>query len=256
MTTIYRKSASRLTVAEAKRLVCEAVPKEPAVDFFVAPDGSIKVELNHEANTAAPFINPRFIDACSKLGINPRMTHIPTITGYTGEGIYQDLMYSITHDEFVRYADLHGVAVTVGDAPSVGQAQPEPAPAPATAALVEQPQGAAQVEPVQAAPAQRTEMPTPVTEKTVSNAPAWAANNPQRYKGYTAPLHRLLVAAHREGKPRPTARDVLEAWRINMPAEIAKVLPDGFDYYDSKGNTKAADLTAIRKAIGRMTSAR
>ena len=71
-----------------------------------------------------------------------------------------------------------------------------------------------------------------------------------------APLHRLLAAAHRDGNPCPTARDVVEAWRNNAPAEIAKVLPDGFDYYDAKGNTKTADLEAIRKAIGRMTIAR
>jgi hypothetical protein len=147
MTTIYRKSASRLTVAEAKRLVSEAVPKEPAVDFFVAPDGSIKVELNHEANTAAPFINSDFLSACVELGINPKMTHRPVIAGYTGDG-YQDVMYSITHDEFERYADLHGVAVTVGEAPSAEQAQrPEPV----------QPAPAAQVEPVQPpTPAGRT----------------------------------------------------------------------------------------------------
>ena len=53
-----------------------------------------------------------------------------------------------------------------------------------------------------------------------------------------------------------SAEDVVEAWRNNAPAEIAKVLPDGFDYYDAKGNTKTADLEAIRKAIGRMTIAR
>jgi len=54
----------------------------------------------------------------------------------------------------------------------------------------------------------------------------------------------------------PTARDVVEAWRNNAPAEIAKVLPDGFDYYDANGNTKTAGIDAIRNAIKRMTSAR
>lgn len=97
--------------------------------------------------------------------------------------------------------------------------------------------------------------PAPVAD-SASNAPAWTVNKPQRYSGYAAPLHRLLAAAHRDGNPCPTARDVVEAWRHNAPAEIAKVLPDGFDYYDAKGDTKTADLEAIRKAIGRMTSAR
>jgi len=96
----------------------------------------------------------------------------------------------------------------------------------------------------------------PVVADSASTAPDWTVSKPQRYNGYTAPLHRLLTAAHRDGNPCPTARDVVEAWRINAPAEIAKVLPDGFDYYDAKGNTKTADLEAIRKAIGRMTIAR
>ena len=96
----------------------------------------------------------------------------------------------------------------------------------------------------------------PVVAESASNAQAWTLAKPQRFNGYTVPLHRLIAAAHREGKPCPTARDVVEAWRINAPAEIAKVLPDGFDYYDAKGDTKTADLEAIRKAIRRMTSAR
>lgn len=97
--------------------------------------------------------------------------------------------------------------------------------------------------------------PAPVTD-SASNAPAWTVSKPLRYNGYTAPLHRLIAAAHRDGKPCPTARDVVEAWCNNAPAEIAKMLPDGFDYYDTKGDTKTADLEAIRKAIGRMTIAR
>lgn len=97
--------------------------------------------------------------------------------------------------------------------------------------------------------------PAPLTDRP-SNAPAWTVNKPQRYSGYAAPLHRLLAAAHRDGNPCPTARDVVETWRHNAPAEIAQVLPDGFNYYDAKGDTKPAGLEAIRKAIGRMTSAR
>ena len=86
MTTIYRKNAGRITVAEAKRLVC-------------GKGGA----------------SPDFAGDCERLGIEPRMTHRPTITGYTGEGIYQDLMYSLTHDEFTRYAGLHGFSVAVGN---------------------------------------------------------------------------------------------------------------------------------------------
>lgn len=100
----------------------------------------------------------------------------------------------------------------------------------------------------------QTATPAPVVAG--SDAPAWTVNKPQRYSGYAAPLHRFLAAAHREGKPRPTARDVLEAWRSERPAGIAKVLADGFDYFDANGDEKTADLEAIRKAMGRMTNAR
>lgn len=91
---------------------------------------------------------------------------------------------------------------------------------------------------------------------SVVNADGWTVRKPTRFTAYAVPLHRFLVSAHREGKPRPTARDVVEEWRVNRPAEIAQVMADSIDYYDSKGDTKAADLEAIRKAIGRMTSAR
>lgn len=93
-------------------------------------------------------------------------------------------------------------------------------------------------------------------DDSATNLPSWNVKRPTRFHGYTSPLYRLIAAAHREGKPRPTARDVVEAWRTEMPHEIAKVLPDGFDYYDAKGDTKGANLEAIRKAINRLTTGR
>lgn len=98
--------------------------------------------------------------------------------------------------------------------------------------------------------------PAPVVAESASGATTWAVTKPQRYHGYSSPLHRFLAAAQREGKPRPSARDAVEEWRTNPPAEIAQVLPDGINYYDSKGNTRPADIEAIRKAIDRMTRAR
>lgn len=98
--------------------------------------------------------------------------------------------------------------------------------------------------------------PPAPSENSISSPTAWTVRRPQRFRGYGEPLYLLLAAAYREGRPRPTARDVLEAWRNNKPAALAKVLQDGFDYYDAGGDTKPANLEAIRKAIGRMTSAR
>ncbi len=95
--------------------------------------------------------------------------------------------------------------------------------------------------------------PAPAVEQTPPTAPAWIVNKPQRNTGYNWPLYRLLSEAHREGLPRPTARDVIEAWRSNKPKEIEEVMGDGIKYLDSKGNTKAADDEHIRKVILRMT---
>ncbi|MDD2535387.1 MAG: hypothetical protein PHW78_02300 [Macromonas bipunctata] len=157
-----------------------------------------------------------------------------------------------THSWAVRYAKHYGL---YGPPAPHREAEPLPSVGPAATA----PQSVTinvhiQVQPEQP-PAQEPPPPAP-EESPAPAAPAWPITKPQRYKGYSAPLHRLLAAAHRDGKPRPTAREVVEAWHTDKPAEIAKMLTDGFDYYDAKGNTKPADLDAIRKAIERMTSTR
>lgn len=97
---------------------------------------------------------------------------------------------------------------------------------------------------------------TPGEPELKTEAEAWQVHKPQRFGAYAAPLYRLLNNAHQAGKPRPTARDVLEAWRTDTPAEVAMVLTDGIDYYDSNGNTKSASIAAIKEAITRMTKAR
>jgi hypothetical protein len=128
--------------------------------------------------------------------------------------------------------------------------------------LLRQLSGSAQAHPqaatsqLQSVTEEKAAQTTTVPVVAPSKALEWTVIKPERFKGYTAPLYRLIASAYREGGTRPTARDVVEAWRINKPAEVAKMLPDGFDYYDAKGDTKQADLEVIRKAIYRMTRAR
>jgi hypothetical protein len=83
-------------------------------------------------------------------------------------------------------------------------------------------------------------------------ASGWNIKRPQRFQGYGYPLFKLLTAAHIAGKATPTARDVIDAWEAQKPPEVIKAYGDGLKYYDAKGNTKAADLDAIRQAINRM----
>lgn len=93
----------------------------------------------------------------------------------------------------------------------------------------------------------------PVMAVGVSEGMSWTLNKPQRFQGYSKPLYDLLKATHFAKQPRPKARDVLDAWKQNPPPDVSEVTDNGLKYYDAKGNTKPADLSAIRKAIGRMT---
>lgn len=111
-----------------------------------------------------------------------------------------------------------------------------------------------QAQPAPATPQQVAHLPdhAPAT----SNRDGWSLHKPERFQGYIVPLYRLLRASHTDGKSKPSARDVLESWRDNQPAEIAKMLSDGFDYYDRQGNTKPVSLQVLQKAIDRMTKPR
>ncbi|WP_028603642.1 hypothetical protein [Ottowia thiooxydans] len=83
--------------------------------------------------------------------------------------------------------------------------------------------------------------------------PGWELHKPERFVGYGNALYKTLFNVRQAGGHRPTAREVLDIWQLDKPIDIAMVLPNSIDYYDAKGNTKPADLDAIRKAIGRMT---
>jgi hypothetical protein len=87
-----------------------------------------------------------------------------------------------------------------------------------------------------------------------ASAPAaWSLNKPKRFGGYAKPLYTFLESAHMAGEQRPSARQVVAAFKLDRPDEIAQTLLDGFDYYDAKGNTKGANLAAITEAIRRRT---
>lgn len=113
--------------------------------------------------------------------------------------------------------------------------------------------GVAAVEVAPPAPAAQPEavlMPSPaVTE-------SWPLEYPAKIYGYTLELYRVLKAAHDAGKPRPTARDVLDSWAASKPPNILEVMTDEFKYQDSNGDVKPTSIKALRTAIGRMTSER
>ena len=103
-------------------------------------------------------------------------------------------------------------------------------------------------------PQAATPSPAPVgmTASDGTAKPAWSLKRPERFPGYRKPLYDFLKAAHAAGQPKPGARDVLDKWKENPPPDVATVTDNGLKYYDAKGNTKPADLDAIRKAIDRI----
>jgi hypothetical protein len=84
-------------------------------------------------------------------------------------------------------------------------------------------------------------------------ARAWRVKKPKRFQGYGKPLFDLLKSAHAAGCGKPTPRDVLDIWKRQPTPEVTEVMSDGLKYVGSDGNTKPADLNAIRAAIRRMT---
>ena len=89
---------------------------------------------------------------------------------------------------------------------------------------------------------------------SMTTEPAWRLTKPKRFQGYRKPLYDLLKTAHVAGQPLPSARDVLDSWKEKPPPDVAEVTDNGLKYYDAQGNTKPADLEAIRKTIGRITN--
>lgn len=132
MPTIYRLNGDRISVADAKRLILESIPTEPTVSIFVQVDehgnstGNIRTEQNMAGNVQALHLEGDFVDTCKQLGIQPRMKHRPAITDYNGAKS-QDDIYTIAHDEFVRFAELFNLSVAIGK-------EPEPEAAPVVAA--------------------------------------------------------------------------------------------------------------------------
>jgi hypothetical protein len=131
MATIYRSNAERVTVAEAKRLILDAVPTEPTISVYVQVDehgaatGGPQIVHNPSGTIQALHLDDDFAETLKQLGILPRMKYRPLMTDYTG-GPYQDDTYTIAHDEFATIAGLFNVVVAVGKAPAQNTTTPAP----------------------------------------------------------------------------------------------------------------------------------
>ena len=125
MTTIRTADTGRLTIAEAKRLILENSPRESFVQVYRRDDGTLQAVQDTEPKSIyASFMDEDFAATCEQLGIVPRWKYRPGKGGYTGDPATDEL-YTITHDETVQLAGLHGLTLEV--APAATAAEPAPA---------------------------------------------------------------------------------------------------------------------------------
>lgn len=136
MKTIYRDNADRLSVADAKRLILEALPPERSGEVYAQVDengdidfeGPVELKVVYGVQIYESFIDRDFLTTCEQLSIQPRMKYRPAVMDYTWKSSENDTLYTIEHDEFSRFTELFGLTVAIGPA-----LEPQAAPATDTA---------------------------------------------------------------------------------------------------------------------------
>lgn len=102
-----------------------------------------------------------------------------------------------------------------------------------------------------------TEHISPADNPTGPHAAAktWTLHTPERFKRYIPALYAHLELLRSANQPIPTARDVLEAWRINPPdILIGRPSDTSFRYRDeSTGKIDDVSLRNLARAIKRLT---
>ncbi|CAG4924690.1 hypothetical protein [Paraburkholderia saeva] len=100
----------------------------PAVDFYAQdvgddgePVGEILMAKSNGAGLALHRAKVGFADACKKLGITPRDPYNPLADDYSGTA-QQNIYYTITVDEWARYAAAYGAPFEVESQPDITQA--------------------------------------------------------------------------------------------------------------------------------------
>ena len=125
MTVIYKKDTGRLKVAEAKRLIIEAMPDdEPGYVAFsgtVDADGIDHLDIDNPKHqtyreTVQFRLNNSFLDLCREAGFEPHLSIDPSTKGYRLSEV-DDRLYMITHAQFVKLAEAFSLTVVVGDEP-------------------------------------------------------------------------------------------------------------------------------------------
>lgn len=120
MPTIYRKNPERISVADAKQLILNALPPEHGgAQIFgtPGPDGEVVWDVDSlvkvsASEACAPYIDRDFLELCKGLGFAPHMMFSPAISGYSGNPD-QDNSHMLTHAQFVMLAEKYSLTVEV-----------------------------------------------------------------------------------------------------------------------------------------------
>lgn len=127
MPTIYRKESTRLTVADAKRLIIEGLPEDEAMQeqlrgFAVfrgvaRPDGEIDWDIEKPTietfrETSKRRLDNAFIALCEEAGFAPHLAIDPTVKAYR-PCEQDDNLYMVTHAQFELLANTYGLSVAI-----------------------------------------------------------------------------------------------------------------------------------------------
>jgi hypothetical protein len=118
------QAVSRISVSEVKRLIREALPPEPAMEVWEAPDGTMELRPEPDGCFSRAWLDHEFEEACKKGQITPRHQFLPTRTDYRG-GDENDPLWLVEHEAFVWFAGLYGLPVEVDHAGPVQREQPD-----------------------------------------------------------------------------------------------------------------------------------
>ncbi|MBC7601419.1 MAG: hypothetical protein H7255_02010 [Ramlibacter sp.] len=217
MQTIYLADASRITIAEAKRLIIEKLEHVPSIDIFVSDDGDFEVRPNPSSNVLENTLHTTFADVCKSFGIAPRNKFNLSKQDYKGS-VFEDEMYVMSHAEFVQFAQHNDIAVVVGDEPA---AKGVP--------LAKQ------------------------AESQSAKPKEWPLVRQKKEQGYNRELFRTMRDMRNEGLPRPKPSDILDRWRANPPEYITVLGDREFEYRNEKGVLKLTSIKSLSQVMDRIS---
>lgn len=109
--------------------------------------------------------------------------------------------------------------------------------------------------PVVSSPAVAAPEPVAPYAEDVPQVASWTFTQSVREKDYGADLNDLLEKRHKSGEPIPTAADVIEIWKANLP-RIFRVVGVNLEYRSGSGGTwKVVREKSLNEAIKKRTSA-